>query len=193
MSGEDLGIRSGRWCILRTTPGRTLRLAGSLAEDGYAVWTPIETRIERVPRVNVKAEVRRPILAGFVFADADRLVDLLQLAAMPVKPRRGGGCRLPAHVAFSVMRHAGQIPVIDDAQMAPLRRLEDRRTRRKPAAYAFPSGVRVRAGEGHKSVAGMSGVVIRSDRGSTTVDFGGLFGCTTIPTSLLSADSLSAA
>ena len=178
------------WCILRTAPRFTMRLAMSLAEDGFVAWTPIETRRVRIPRSNVRREARLPILPGFVFAGADDLIDLIMLADMPVKPRRGAGLRLPAHSPFSVMRHAGAIPIIKDEHLSSLRRLEERRQPKRRAAYAFPRGAVVKAAIEAKGFGGMVGVVLRSGPDRTVVQFpeSSVFGRVEIPTFLLAED-----
>ena len=53
--------------ILRTSPSRTLPLAKSLREAGFAVWSPEESRIRRRPRSQREAELSLPIVPGFVF------------------------------------------------------------------------------------------------------------------------------
>lgn len=176
------------WCILRTAGRSTLALATSLAEDGFDVWTPVETRIETVPRVNVKREIRLPIMRSYVFARAAHLVDLLQLAAMPVKPRRGPRLHQPAHPSFSVLHAFGRIPLVADRHLEALRKIEARRTPRKVAAYAFPrnGSVRVKGGP----FGGMVGVVIRSTPAKTMICFPQGWD-TEIPTSLLEPNAIS--
>jgi transcription antitermination factor NusG len=148
-------------------------------------WTPAETKTERVPHSNARREVRRPILAGFVFARFEHLVDLLQLAAMPVKPRRGAGLHDPAHADFRVMRCFGKIPMIADRDLAALRRLEEKRTPRKRAAYAFPRNAAARVTQG--VYGGMTGIVDRSNPKETVLRFNAGWPVK-IPTSLLEVD-----
>jgi len=173
------------WCVLRTASRNTIGLAETLAEDGYEVWTPIETKTMRIPRKNVKREVRLPIMPSYVFARARHLVDLLQLAEMSVKPRRESG--RPAHAGFSVMHAFDQIPLVPDAHLAALRRIEIKRTPLKKADKRFIPGVTVKVGGG--SFGGMVGRVERSDKGHTLVCFNERY-LVKIPTLLLSADSL---
>jgi transcription antitermination factor NusG len=177
-----------KWIILRTQGRRTLALAQSLREDGFDVWTPEETRMIRKPRLNAKREVQLPMLPSYVFARAEDLVELLQLAAMPVKPRRGAGLRQPAHPDFSVTHTPRGIPMVADHDLAALRRIEARRPKRK-AEKAFEPGHQVRVGGG--SFGGMSGRVEKSDRGITMVCFdGGLLRRVKLPTSILSLDDV---
>lgn len=178
------------WCVLRTAGRHTLRLASTLAKDGYDVWTPVETRVMRVPRANVKREVTLPIMPSYVFARVAHLVDLLQLAAMKVKPRRGAGCIDPAHADFSVLHAFGRIPLVADAHLAELRKLEARRTPIKRADYSFPLAASARVKGG--AFGGMIGVVIRSTPAATVLRFNGSFPVE-LPTSLLERDAVSGA
>lgn len=171
------------WCILRTSGRSTLALAESLAEDGYQVWTPVETVTKRVPRMNARRTIRQPILASYVFARAQHLVELLQLAAMPVKPRRGAGLRKPAHPSFSVLHAFGRIPLVADLDFTRLRELEVRRTPRKIAPYAFPLNQEVRVTGGIAQ--GKVGLVIRSTPAKTKILCTGDKQMIEIPTMLL--------
>jgi transcription antitermination factor NusG len=170
------------WCILRTKGGRTLRLAQTLAEDGYEVWTPVETRTLRIPRANARRQVKLPIMPSYVFAKAFQLIDLIQLADLAVKPRRGKGLMKPAHDNFRVMRCLGGIPFIPDAELNALRQLEAKLTPRQMAARTFGGGATVRVEGG--SFGGMSGTVETSNRAQTTVRFGERF-VVKIPTCIL--------
>lgn len=163
-------MRGGDWIILRTAPRCTLSLARSLAEDGFEAWTPVETKTVTKPRFNVRREVRLPLLAGFVFARSSHLLDLLSLASLPHRPRRGFGGRQPAHESFSVFHAQDRIPAIADVDLEPLRSEETRAIpRRKRKVYA--RGERVRVPEG--SFAGMTGVVEEADGRFAFVSFGG--------------------
>lgn len=177
-----------RWCILSTQGRSTLVLAESLAEDGFSVWTPIETRVVTVPRMTARREVRTPLMKGFVFAREQHLVDLLELAAMPVRARRGAGLMKPAHARFSVLHAFGRIPLVKDQDLVELRRLEARRTPRKIAEYAYPRSQRVKVKDGPAQ--GKSGVVIKSTPAKTTILCTGYRHAFEIPTSFLEPDSL---
>lgn len=175
-----------RWIILRTAGRHTLRLTESLAEDGFGVWTPVEVSVEK------KREVRKAMLPGFIFADASRLFDLLELAAMPVKPRRGPCLSKPAHRPFGVFHYLDRIPLIDDCHLNPLRRIARRRTA-QAAAAPLKKYQTVRAGIGTGSFQGMVGRVEKSNERFTIVCFGkGPFGTVEIPTSLLTAEDVNA-
>ena len=178
---------SETWCILRVRGSRTLRLAQSLAEDGFEVWTPTETRKVRVPKMNVRRDIVLPLMPSYVFARTRHLIVLLQLAALPVKPRRGKGLRKPAHDAFQVMRCFGGIPTVTDKDLDALRALEARRTPRRRAERSFDKGAGVRVEGG--SFGGLAGIVERSDQTHTMVCFDGRLRVK-IPTCILREDGV---
>ncbi len=112
--------RGKDWCILRTSGARTLRLADSLRDDGIEAWTPSRTVRRPIPgqrrelvlgRVLKKRDVAVPILATFVFADAERLRDLADLSLREIKPQP----------EFSVFRIGNRVPLLSDATMDGLR------------------------------------------------------------------------
>jgi len=170
------------WIILRTSSRHTMSLASSLAKDGFAVWTPVEHFIKRLPR-NVRRPVTQPMFAGYVFARAVHLIDLLDVARTPM--RRGPGCRLPAHARFWVLREHGGIPLIADHHFDEVRRIEAKRTPAAKAEKPLPLDAVVKVEGG--SFGGMTGTVERSDRGRTLVCFNGRY-TVKIPTSLLKLD-----
>lgn len=166
------------WCILRTSSRHTIPLSEALADDGFEVWTPIETRVIRVPRNNVKREIRLPIMPSYVFARAHHLIDLFQRAELPIAPR------------FSVMHAFGdQIPMVRDQHLLKLRELEIKKTPKRKAERTFDPGVIVRVGEGGGSFSGMTGAVRKSDKGYTLVCFNDRY-TIKINTLLLSADGV---
>jgi transcription antitermination factor NusG len=182
------------WFILRTQARHTVRLAESLAEDGFEVWTPIETRVERVGKSRRRVESRLPIMGTYVFAKARHLVDLLQLAAMPVKPRRGAGLLQPAHAGFSVMRWRDKIPMVADRQLRELRRLQAKlsparkpSTATKKADEPLPVGMGVRLTR--SGFQGLKGTIERSDRRYTIVSISERFRVT-LDTCLIDPDDL---
>jgi transcription antitermination factor NusG len=148
------------WCILRCAGRQTITLAETLAEDGFEVWTPVETRMMRVPRANVRREARLPIMPSYVFAKTHHLIDLLELAAMPVKPRRGAGRMKPAHASFSVLHAFDRIPVVSNQSLDGLRDREIMAVPRKNRKL-YQAGEVVRVTKG--SFEGMAGTVERSD------------------------------
>lgn len=154
------------WLILRCSGRSTLRLSDTLAADGFKVWTPRETRRIRIPRMNVRRDVIEALMPSYVFVKAEHLIDMLEMAKMPVKPRRGAG---PAHDGFTVMHWHDRIPLIADVDLTQLRRLEAKRTPAKKAERSFPVGSTVKVEGG--SFGGMKGKVDRSDTAHTLVCF----------------------
>lgn len=157
------------WIILRTSGGNTLRLARTLREDGFEVWSPAGQRMIRVPRFNARRPVSFPLLPSFVFARSRHMLDLLDLAAMPERPRRGPGGREPAHAAFSVFHSNDRIPVIAEADLDALRLAEAGPGRRR-SVRRYAHGAKVRIVEG--SFGGLTGTVVQSDERVTLVAFG---------------------
>jgi transcription antitermination factor NusG len=151
-------------------------LAEALLADGFDVWTPIETRMVRVPRKNVKREVRLPIMPSYVFANSAHLVDLMLMEKAGI-----------SRTDFSVMRAFGQIPMVPDAHLNALRRIEAKRTPRRKAKSNFIPGVIVKVGGG--SFGGMTGRVERSDEGYTLVCFNERYSVK-VPTLLLQAEGV---
>ncbi len=157
------------WCILRTSAARTLKLARSLGDAGFDVWTPTETKTVRVGRHRERRERPAPIAPTFVFARADRLADLVRARSLPGSP----------HPAFSIFRHAGRVPLIADRDIAALHVAEDRaaaaaeRARRKAQASQHPVfavGERVQVKQ--PAFAGMTGVVEEAGK-APVINLGG--------------------
>lgn len=156
------------WLILRTQGRHTLRLTGSLAEDGFEVWTPVVTRNLRVPRANVRRDAQLPLMPSYIFARTGHLLDLLELAAMPEKPRRAGG-RKPAHPDFTVFRYLDRIPVVADADLKGLREAETDLARpRRRRRYGRGDEVKIP----HGSFGGLTGHVVECSGRFTRVCFG---------------------
>lgn len=192
------------WCILSTSGGKTLALARSLAADGIEAWTPVRTVRRPAPgqrralvlglrRKMIEADVA--ILPGFVFARAVHLDDLARASIDPALP----------HGVFDVFQFAGRVPMIGDVSIAGLREEEDRaaaflqslrdadslsearwlraefmRTekarraamRRERRDFAIGEHVEVMD---MPSMAGMVGIVMKSNGTSALIDFGGRF------------------
>ncbi|WP_242183114.1 hypothetical protein [Sphingomonas sp. CARO-RG-8B-R24-01] len=186
------------WCILRTSGGRTLALATSLAAAGYEVWSPVRTIKRPHGKRDLKGqrttvEINLPILPTFVFARAACLPSLAHIAGDPAYQ----------HPPFSIFSHAGRIPIICDASVAGLREEEraaaelieqlraaetrEEQRRIKSAAmntkrerekalrserhdFAIGSLVSV---DDQQSLLGMAGVVEQSNGASAVVAFGG--------------------
>jgi hypothetical protein len=186
--GKGRVSMSETWCILRTAGRSTMTLAATLAEDGFDVWTPLETIMVDVPRANVKRKVVRPIMKSYIFARAGHLVELINLSKMRVRPRRGPGLIQPAHVSFSVLVAFGRIPLVAERDLADLRKLEARRTPRKIAPYAFPRNKIVRVNDGIAQ--GKVGVVVSSTAAKTKILCKGDRHTIEIPTSLLELSTI---
>lgn len=183
------------WIILRTAGRTTMQLAKSLNEDGIEAWTPVETRNMRIPRANVRRTVRLPIMPSYVFARAEHLIDLIELAGMKPIPRRSSSRPTnrseewrPYHADFSVMHFHDRIPVIADHHLQSLRTIEAKRSPRE-RAKPFPSGLSVRVKTEGGSFAGMKGRVERSDNNTTVVCFDSRM-TVKISTSLLRPDEV---
>lgn len=117
-----------KWCILRTSAGRTIPLAKSLADAGFVVWTPIVITRQQVRRGPVFVPVERsaPIAPTFVFGDADRLADFAAARVQPFSP----------HPDFSIFQWGNRVPIVGEAAIAGLRAEE-------AAALAAIEAVRV--------------------------------------------------
>ena len=186
------------WCILRTSGGRTLNLARSLAEAGFDVWTP--TRTIKRPHGKPDAKGRRatieidlPILPTFVFARVGGLSNLAHIAGDPAHQ----------HPPFSIFSHAGRIPLIGNTsvsglqeeerlaakhigalrdaetreeqrriRVAALRTKRERERALRAERHEFAVGTQVSVTD-QPSLAGMTGVIARSDGRSAVVAFGG--------------------
>lgn len=166
------------WIILRTAGRNTLKLAESLTEDGLDCWVPVIVQEVK------KRDVRLPMLAGFVFAKARNLYELLDMANMPVKKRRGSK---PAHADFSVFHFNDAIPIVADRELNALRRIAKRRTL-APKVKPLKPYQRVRPIAG--GFQGLLGTVTMSNERQTIVSFGGLFEKVEISTSLLRLDEI---
>lgn len=131
-----------KWCILRTSAGRTIPLAKSLADDGFAVWTPIAMVSRRVPRRQRWVKREAPMMPTFVFADAAGINDLFRMLRDPMSP----------HPAFSIFHIGPRVPLVADQEVAALRAAEDRARGRKTGLELqreqFPIGCAVRIVEG---------------------------------------------
>jgi transcription antitermination factor NusG len=164
MSGSRARARQagGDWCILRTNGRATLSLATSLTADGIEAWSPSHVIDQRMPRTKGTRERRMPILPTFVFAKATDIDRILAFARMPRH-----------HHPFTVFRHLGHIPLLREADIAPLRASE-RKAIPKHKHRAWEQGQRVRVSEG--SFGGLSGRVDADSRGGfTLVCFNGQF------------------
>lgn len=158
-----------RWCILRTAASSTLPLVEALNEDSFGVWTPVQVVTRRVPRSKEQKQRTVPMMPTFLFAPAQQLHALIDIAASPVSPYAG----------FSIFRYLDRIPLLADASLDPLRLAEHRsrlaeirsRQKVKQSADAFDEGETVKVPSG--AFAGMSGIVEESNGKCTLVCFAG--------------------
>jgi transcription antitermination factor NusG len=163
-----------QWAILRCSNCKTLELAASLVDAGFDAWSPAETISRRARSGTKREEVRRPLIASFVFARADRLDELLALSHSPTLNYRIWDSELRrmvtrGHPYFRVS-HLRHVP---DEQLASLREIEHKR-RPKGKAKAFNVGDEVRITEG--GFEGLKGVVeeCRGDYATVTIDDWGI-------------------
>ncbi len=195
---------AGTWCILRTSGGRTVPLARSLAAAGFEVWTPVRTIRRPAPgqgRRLVMGQRRKlidvdlAILPGFVFARAEQLHDLM----------RAAGAERSPHPSFSVFHQEGRVPLVREDSIMGLRcaeldaaaarqaeidaetreeerrsraeRLRTQRERRRALrreASELPIGTQVRI-SGVPAMSGLVGRVVWNDRGVADVEFSSFF------------------
>lgn len=178
--------RASQWCILRTSPRRTIALAESLADAGFEVWTPACTLRTRRPRSQAVTKRNVPIMPTFVFARAGHLHELAALSSMPAYD----------HPQFSIFRHAGRIPLVADAEVAGARAEEEKardaeeRASAREHRYVFEKGTRVRVNS--DAFTGLEGVIEDGRDGrAALVTFGGSIRFS-ISTYLLTSDELQA-
>jgi hypothetical protein len=155
-----------RWCILRCSGVNTVKLATSLTEAGFEVWTPVE-------------EETTPITASYVFARLHHLQELLALSHSPSLLYQVWDAELKrmvtrGHPYFRLMRGLDPfIPwaVVSDAQVAPLRGLE-RSKKPRGLVKLIPIGTKVRLDD--RGFTGIDGVVVSARGKFVTVQFEGL-------------------
>lgn len=160
-------LDSDKWCILRTSGSRTLKLHGSLAASGIEAWTPWRTQAKRVPRSKLKTKTRVPILPTFVFVKACHLPSLVAALTDPLSP----------HPSFSLFQHVGRVPLIADHEIDGLREAAEGETQRRTAfgvigkPRKFDDGDEVAVPEG--AWTGLSGLVEDCDGRFALVCFHG--------------------
>ena len=155
-------VAGGNWCILRTGSAQTLPLCKALGEDGFAAWTPTEVRVMRARRQVPSHELTVALMPSIVFADYDRVPDLITLSRTML-PHLVWDAAARRHVAkgwpqFRVLRIADRYARVPDRELAGLRRAESvgmTLAKRK----TFVPGVTVRLIEGAGE--GLRGVVER--------------------------------
>lgn len=153
------------WCILRTASVSTLRLAQTLADDGYEAWAPVESWARRVPRTNKIEKVAIALLPSFVFARADRLEALVTLSHSPTMTYQVWDADqrrmvTKGHPYFRLFRTASGDPaLVSDRALDPLRTMEQQR-RPKGEARVFKPGDPVKL----LDAGGLDGLIGQIDR-----------------------------
>lgn len=158
------------WCILRTSPGRTLAVEQSLVDAGLPAWTPKAVEMHRTGRGRKKEPRDIAVLPGIVFAVSDnllRLVTISKSCGMIYRTWDKEKQRMVAHEhpPFSVFRHLDSYPLVRDRDLDPLRRA-DRRPVQKEKPRVFGQGEVVRCPDG--GFQGLTGVV-QNSRGQYAV------------------------
>jgi transcription antitermination factor NusG len=172
---HDTRHAAERWCVLRCSNTKTLELAASLADAGFDAWSPAET-IQRRARRGTKPETLTvPLTPSFVFARADRVADLLDLAHSPALNYRVWDPELKrmvtrGHPYFRVFYYLGEIATVPDHQLEPLRSLE-RKRKPKPVTRTMAQGERIRLAEA--GFEGLWGTVLTSRKNYTRVQVDG--------------------
>lgn len=120
-----------KWCILTTSPARTLQVEKSLKEAGFDVWTPKATERRRIGRKREQIEQCFAVAPGYLFADADQLHRLVSASKSTGQEYRRWdreARRMVAHChpPFSVFRFQNEFALITDAALDPLRLAEGR-------------------------------------------------------------------
>jgi len=151
------------WCILRTAPSRTLLLAAALTEAGYLAWSPQETRVVRVGPQRKQREVAAAMTPTIVFADYERVPELVAISRMPPSQSMG----LPS---FGVFRYLDAYPRVSDRALDALR-LAEQRGRPRDQVRTFSSGDVVKFADA--GFEGLSGTVRGTAGRYTLVDFPG--------------------
>lgn len=155
-----------RWCILRTSGQRTVKLAQSLTGSGIEAWTPTQMQNHRRPRSTERRLREVPIAATFVFVRADYLRELVTISRALVSP----------HPGFSFFRdigRAGQIALVDDIEIDNLRDQEFRARIKvaKVRRHSFETGDRVRVTSGIAT--GLIGTVVKPKGKYPLINIGG--------------------
>jgi hypothetical protein len=124
------------WCIIRTSPGRTIPVAASLNEAGIEAWTPNFTIVSRAGRARQRVQRKVPLIEGIVFAKSEHLPELIAIGRKSGMIHRTWSserrCMVSHdHPPFSVFRYQGSYPTVRDRDLDPLRLAE--RAATKPA------------------------------------------------------------
>ena len=154
--------RGKDWCILRTGPARTLKLAASLQGAGIDAWSPVERQERRLPRSSAKRIIAVTLTPTYVFVHQRHLSALRRLERMEVS----------GHPAFSIFRYYGETVLVPHRALHALRAQEQdsyraslpnvgKRATLKPRGEPFEAGALVTHKEG--PLAGLPCYVEHSD------------------------------
>lgn len=186
--GRDDILDLGSWCILRMASADTLKVAGSLKQAGFDVWTPTEWRVSRMPKTRARFDKAFPIMPSYAFARVEHLDELLRIAMLPGRQGR----------RFTVFHYGHGVPVVADRSLEGLR-WQERQLREKFERSRF-KGIKLAALEPGTEVQlpagafeGLSGIV-EDTQGQFTLVNVDVFGKTTLikVASLLLADPAAA-
>lgn len=163
-----------QWCILRTAPSRTVPLVTALTGAGFTAWTPQQTIEKRVSRSKAMKEFASPITPSIVFADYERVPELLMLSRHPSPSWKAWDEEARAWVSkpvpvFSVFRHLDGYPRVADRDLDALR-VAEQRVQPKSKARMFAAGENVKLVGG--SFEGLLGTVQGSRGQYAFVTFG---------------------
>jgi transcription antitermination factor NusG len=136
--------RDRDWCILRTSPGRTLGVAAALREGGFDVWTPIVTEVRREGRSRKRVDHDTALTPSFIFARWEHRDQLASMSMSPAQTYQVWDKELRRMVTqgipqFTLFRHLGAYPPIADRALEPLRRIE-RAAKPKSKVRTFQAG-----------------------------------------------------
>lgn len=175
------------WIILRCGSSQTLRLAETLAEAGYAVWTPaIMAQVKHARRQQKREDAPAPLMPTFVFAQAQHLHALLELSRSPSLLSRSWDSvqrRMvtKGHAPFRIFGNGSARP-IQDRELRHLR-LAERKDMPKAKARTYAKDEKVKLSE-----AGFEGLIgtVTDTRGKHTwVLFPGFHSSVQMPTWVL--------
>jgi transcription antitermination factor NusG len=158
----------GGWFILRMASADTLGLFRSLRKAGYRVWTPTDHKTGRKPRTREEYDKEFALMPSYIFAHTDSFDALARMAIVPFGD----------HPRFTLFRHDNGVPIINDADLAGLRREEERCAsiyerwkQKRVKAPQFRAGTDVTLKDG--GFEGLAGTVVESRGRFTLVDIPG--------------------
>lgn len=132
---DDSQVSAGRrWCILRTGPSRTLRLAASLQGAGFDAWAPSERSHRRVPRRSANRTVYAALTPSYVFVREDHLDAMRRIERM----------EFSTHPRFSIFRYFGATVFVPHRGLHALRALEQDSYRSSLPNTGKPAGQKPR-------------------------------------------------